>query len=353
MNKEYFGVGSIQKLGDILHEVRPQKILLVRGQRSFHSSGVANIIQKIISSYAVCEFYDFSSNPRIEDIERGIALVQKERPDIIVAVGGGSVMDMAKIINVLAVQKEPITMRGMPLVAIPTTAGTGSEVTQFAAFYIDKTKHSLDHPYVRPDYAIVDPMLAYTLPPRITASTGMDALSQAIESYWNIYATDESKKYAREAIVLAHNHLKDAVQNPSSKSREAMARAAYLAGKAINITRTTACHAVSYPMTAHFGIPHGHAVALTLGSMFEYNSKEPKAQKTMQELEHLLGVQSTYHARAKIETLMDNIGLERHLYKLGVDVEVVVKNGFNPERVKNNPRVLTESALRSMLRDLA
>src|SRR3712207_9423070 len=128
-------------------------------------------------------------------------------------VGGGTALDIAKSVRLLAAQgsdprrcvtgAEPITARGVPLIAVPTTAGSGSEATQFAVVYIDGVKHSLDHPWVRPDYSVVDPALSLGLPAAIAASTGMDALAHAIESYWSVRSTDESRRYAADAISLA------------------------------------------------------------------------------------------------------------------------------------------------------
>jgi alcohol dehydrogenase class IV len=174
---------------------------------------------------------------------------------------------------------------GKPLIAIPTTSGTGTEATCFAVVYIDKTKYSLKHSSILPDYTIIDPTLTHAMPPLVTAATGMDALAQAIESYWGVKSTHESQAYAREAITLTLAYLKAACQN-EVEARDAMSRAANLAGKAINLTETTACHAVSYPITSYFNVPHGHAVALTLASMFGYinnlrSMSQGRAQYTM------------------------------------------------------------------------
>src|SRR5207248_4789041 len=125
-------------------------------------------------------------------------------------------------------------------------------------------KYSVCHEFLLPDIAIVDPILTHKMSPRLTAITGMDALSQAIESYWSIHSTEESKGYAREAIRIIVDQLPKAVNEPTNDSRLAMARASHLAGKAINVTRTTAPHALSYALTSRFGVPHGQAVSLTL-----------------------------------------------------------------------------------------
>ncbi|MBU1014867.1 phosphonoacetaldehyde reductase, partial [Patescibacteria group bacterium] len=364
MEKHFFGAGSIKELKGILEQEGAKKILLVAEKEAYEKSGAKDAIVPLLVSFQVEEFSDILPNPTIEQVEKGIAVFRRFQPDVVLAVGGGSTIDTAKALNALAVQEgEPasyvrkerkIEKEGKPLIAVPTTAGTGAEATQFAVVYLGKTKHSLAHPFVLPVYSIVDARFTFSLPPRITASTGMDALSQAVESFWSAKSTAESKGYAREAIQLAFQSLEKAVNNPDEEVRTAMAKAAYLSGRAINIAETTACHAVSYPITSYFGVPHGHATALTLPSMILFNSGVGEedctdergteyVRKTMDELAGIMGVKDGREAKEKIEKLMDAIGLERKLEKLGVktqeNMETIVSNGFNPERVKNNPRL--------------
>lgn len=375
--QEYFGFGSISNLRKILSKHSPFRIFLVTGKNSYEKSGAKRILENYLKGYEVTHFYDFEENPKLHSIEKGLKIFKKNKCDFVIAVGGGSAMDTAKLINVLAVNsgkpddyikgKVSITKKGRILVAIPTTAGSGSEATKFAVVYINKIKHSLEHGLVVPDYAIVDPQLMLSLPKNVTASSGMDALSQAIESYWAVNSTNESRKYARGSIKLVMANLANSVSNPSEKSRENMAMAAHLAGKAINITRTTACHAISYPTTSYFNVPHGHAVALTIPSMLAYNlnvneddllDKRGAAyiKKTINEIAKLLGASSVDEASAKIISLMKQIGLATKLSELGIksneDIELIIKNGFDPSRVRNNPRKLTEEALRKILNDI-
>ena len=375
--KEYFGVGSISKLVKILEIEKAKRIFLVTGRDSYISSGAEEAINELLQGIEVKRFFDFETNPKLEDIERGIVEFRKFDPDVVVAVGGGSVMDVAKALSFLGVQEvEPSKLifglvdstsldqeRKIPLIAIPTTAGSGSEATHFAVVYAGNEKHSLAHEWVLPDYAIVDPNLTLNLPARITAVTGMDALCQAIEAYWSVNSTDESKMYSEEAIKLILESLLPAVNNPTLIHRNSMSKAANLAGKAINIAKTTACHAVAYPMTSYFGIDHGHAVGLTLGSMLEYNSRVSEddlqdsrgvkyVQETIKKISRLLGVSDAEEGKSRIEKLMKDIGLETRLSELGLrkkDLQVIVEHGFNPGRVKNNPRVLTKEELERML----
>jgi alcohol dehydrogenase len=368
MQKEYFGVGCVSKLKEVITNKGCKKVFLVSDKVSFALSGAEEKIMPLLADNYVVHFNDFSPNPKLEDVQKGIDLYSKENCDLVIAVGGGSVIDMAKCINVLAAQsgqpqeyilkEKGLECSGNPLIAIPTTCGTGSEATHFAVVYIGNTKYSLAHKeYLIPDTVILDPTFVSSLPAKIAAATGMDALCQAIESYWAVGATDESKQYAKQAIILCQSNLVNAVNN-NLESRAAMMRAANLAGKAINISKTTACHAISYPLTSYYNIPHGHAVALTLGEVFMFNSlsNDLNAKNVMQELLSILDVSSADGAKGKINTLMDAIGLQRKISLLGVnstkDINVILENGFTPERMGNNPRLLSREDLNKILLDI-
>ena len=365
-----FGWDSATRVGELIARHDPRNVLLVTGQASYVSSGAEAALGPSLAGYAVTRFSDFSVNPKIEDVREGIAVARRLECDLVIAVGGGTALDVAKSVRTLAAQQgDPlgyvtgegsIARDGVPLIAIPTTAGSGSEATQFAVVYVDGVKHSLDHPSVLPDYSVVDPALSATLPPAITASTGMDALAHSIESYWSIHSTDASRTHAAEAITLVIGSLADAVARPDPENRTAMARAAHLAGKAINITRTTACHAISYPITARFGVPHGHAVALTLPHMLLFNAgvtREDVAdergvewvQARIGEIAALLGASDAVDARRRLLDLMGAISLETSLRRVGIeDVEVIVGEACN-KRLGNNPRRLTQESLRRLL----
>jgi alcohol dehydrogenase class IV len=183
----------------------------------------------------------------------------------ILAIGGGSVIDLAKAVIYNCIESSlPV-----PFFAVaPTTAGSGTEATHFAVLYKERKKISIVHPSLLPVFVILDPVLTYSLPAYQTAASGMDALAQAIESYWNVNATKESKEYAAEAILLWRDFFEKAVVSPEPINREKILFAAHLAGKAIDITRTTGPHALSYYLTANHTIPHGQAVALFLPMFF-------------------------------------------------------------------------------------
>lgn len=375
---EFIGKDSVKNLPKILIENNFKNVFYITGNSPLEQGNIDKV-QSIIEKE--CKFFHFNDivpTPTIEGIRKALNLFRKGNYDLIIAMGGGSVLDIGKCVSIFStnegkiedylLKKTTIKRSGIPLVLIPTTTGTGSEATHFAVIFIEKTKYSLADPkFMYADYVIVDPELTYTLPKRVTAYTGMDALSQGIESFWNINSTDESKKYAKKAIELVINNLLKTVHNPDKELRYNMAIAANYAGKAINITKTTACHAISYPITSYFNIPHGHAVALTLPSMIVFNSEVDEndvldtrgvdyVKKTMSELISIIGVSSFIEAKEKIKDLMIDIGLEIKLQDLGIksqeDIEIIIKNGFNPERVKKNPRLLTEPQLRNILEEI-
>ena len=281
-------------------------------------------------------------------------------------------MDIAKLVNVLShqpeevvdyvVDKKPLVNQGLPLVAIPTTSGSGSEATKFAVIYIDQVKFSLSHEYLLPSYAIVDPELTYSLPAKSAAASGMDALSQAVESFWSVRSTEESRELAEKAIKMILNALERSLDG-ALHAKGQMALAAHLAGKAINMTTTTAPHALSYYLTTYFKIPHGHAVALILGEMLVINA-QPTTDNLSPELNYvqylvqiktlflLMGGDCAQACRDQWYNLMRNIGLETSLFQAGgvtrEDLSPIV-DSVNMERLQNNPVRLSADDLHALL----
>lgn len=378
MNQEvFFGPAVATSLGNVLREITPRNILLVTGKSSYALSGAEEVMAKALQPWPFHRFCTNTPYPEIGEVERWVDLIQKEEFDVMIAVGGGRVLDMAKLIRIFAAQdvspleiimhRRSIQRRGVPLIAIPTTSGSGSQATRFAVVYIDKKKFSVDHEYILPDMAIVDPQLTYSLPPRITAVTGMDALSQAVESFWCVNSTGPSQAWAMEAIRLILGNLHAAVQEPSALSRDAMCRASHLAGQAINITKTTASHALSYAMTSYFGVPHGLAASLLLGEFLVYNSQVTDGDVAdargagfvrgiMDKLNELLGCANPDASRDKISNFMRSIGLETRLTHVGVntpaDYDLIIDQA-NVERMENNPRRVTQKSIREMMGRIA
>jgi len=363
MNKrKFFGVGSISYLNDILQRVGARKILLVTGKNSYTKCGAESKINKIVQRYEVGVFNDFRSNPDLTDVKKGVEVLQKFNPDVICAIGGGSVIDIAKLIkyfgiaeinnieNIIKNSQQKCVASKIKLIAIPTTSGTGSEATEFAVLYVNKIKESIENMNIMPNYSIIDPRFTYNSPKSLVSVVGLDTLAQAIESYWSNKSTLKSKKYARFVIKVVLENLVKAY-NGDKEAKNELSKASYLSGKAINISKTTAPHAISYTLTSNYGIPHGYAVALTLGYFFRINYEEDNqnindsrgvhyVKSTMKEIFDLLSVNNAESAKKRWDVLLRQINLKPSLKQLGFarenDINKII-NGVNLNRLKNNP----------------
>ncbi len=372
MQKEYIGRGNIKNIKSILIALRVQKVLLVTGKESYSKSNAQSYLDPYLENLDTLRFSEFDINPNIKDINKGVGVLKRFKPDLVIAIGGGSVIDMGKTINILAAQYEKnierlvkdkglIINKGMPLVAIPTTAGTGSEATSFSVVYINRIKYSLVHKFILPDFVIVDSVLSYSVSHSLAASSAMDALSQSIESYWAIKSTDKSKMYAKQSILKILPNIRRAIKGDKT-SIDIISIAANLSGKAINITTTTAAHAISYPITSFYGIPHGHSVALTLGSFFFINSDIESQEvvdkrgakylsSTMKDLFALFGKSNARECFQIWVEIMNDIGMESDFKKLGIvgnNVSKIIKN-VNLERMDNNPVRVTRNMVRKII----
>jgi alcohol dehydrogenase class IV len=373
IQEEFIGFSGLDQLPFILERYKARRILIVKGKNSFRESGAERLIHDKLEKYTSVQMGELGSVPTIGDVTRGVEAIRSFSPDMIVAIGGGNVLDVAKLMNIFAVQsgsvsdylfgKKRIEGKGKPLVAIPTTAGSGSEATHFAVIYVEKKKYSVAHGSLIPEIAIVDPALTRSLSAKQTAFSGMDALCQAIESFWCIHSTQESKSFAGEAIGLVNENLIDAVRGGTDDSRLAMAMGAHLAGKAINITKTTAPHALSYPLTAWFGVPHGQAVSLTLAHFLEFNYgvgeadlRDPRGvdyvRKTMEEIASFLGCSNVLSGRERLVRLMREVEIATTFSELGIDKNTAIEkvlDDVNVERLVNNPREVSKDQMRHML----
>ncbi len=281
-------------------------------------------------------------NPRYEAVMNACGELEGHDYDHIIAWGGGSVIDFAKAFR-------HYSKRSTPLIAIPTTAGTGSEATQFAVIYKDGVKQSIDEPSLLPECVILDSQFCENTPRRLKACCAMDAYCQAIESYWARRATEESRGYALKALNLCRECLVQAVNSNDSVANEQMLAASHFAGKAINISRTTAAHALSYKITSAYGIPHGHAVALCMTNLFPMNLRcldDPSPLLTA------LGVASNGFPE-HFRQLLQQIGLETDLLSLGISSATAIADAVNLQRLANNPCPLSHTDLLRILVDEA
>lgn len=250
--------------------IEGKKVFLVRS-RSYDKLDIKGLIDQ----YVYAEFTDFTPNPLYEQIVEGVRKFNNKKCEMIVAVGGGSAIDAAKCIKLFCAMdssknylRQEAADSEMPLIAVPTTAGSGSEATCYAVIYHNGTKQSISSGYILPDAAILEPGVLKQLPVYQKRCTMLDALCQAIESWWSVRSTDKSKAYSKKAISLIMDNYEEYINNNTIGSAEKIMLAANYSGRAINITATTAAHAMSYKLTSIYKLPHGHAVALCMAEVW-------------------------------------------------------------------------------------
>ena len=266
-------------------------------------------------------FKGFTPNPKYEEAEIGANLFRGSGCDGVVAVGGGSALDVAKCVRAFSGMdptrnylNQPYPTDGAPLIAIPTTAGTGSESTRYVALYRDGEKQSLAHDCLLPDCAILEPAALLTLPDYQRKCTMLDALCHAVESWWSVPATLESRALSRRALEMIGAHLDGYLSNTFEGNR-GMQWAANLAGQAINLAPTTAAHAMSYRLTTLYGLPHGLAAGMCLPHVWEYMidhmdaCRDPRGgeplMETFERIAAVLGATGAREGGKRIRDLMD------------------------------------------------
>lgn len=371
----FLGPKSAHRTQEVLEGLNASRVLVVHGRTSFSLCGADRIAAEWEGPYTVRHFDGFHANPQIRDVREGVRLAREFRPDAVVGIGGGSALDVAKAIAVLASQDadpaENLTTPGLlrarrqcALILLPTTSGSGSEMTTFATIYDGSGKHSLDHPQVRSDLVLIDPDLTASMPLRTAVAAGLDALCQAVESYWAVSATEESRSFAHSAMAQLFVVLESAasrgfapavLQRPEERGRLALAAAT--AGTAINITRTTAAHALSYLLTARQGLSHGAAVAVHLRWLISHH-----AQVTAEDCRHPGGpekvlrliddIQKLSHEVASlpledlIARLLRSGGYPADLAELALSPQewtAPLTSALTSGRAANSPRAVTEA----------
>jgi len=280
-------ISGIHTLGHLPELVPDQGKILLVTTIGATQRGLTQKIGQLVGYDRLLIHDRVTPNPELDDLDRMTAHYCHENISIIVALGGGSVLDTAKILGVTLLcnlinplekmfrQKMKLRFQvRIPVIAIPTTSGTGAEVTPFSTVWDQTThqKHSVSGDLVYPEYALLDPELTLSLPVQETLYTGLDAVSHALESLWNKNRTPISEAYALKALVSANKALPLVLQNLNDPAlRTDMQSAAVLAGLAISQTRTALAHAISYPLTSYFGVPHGLACSFTLLSIIRKN----------------------------------------------------------------------------------
>lgn len=350
-----FGTGSIRTLGGEIRSLGAARCLVVCDR--FLKPTVEAMRKEIPEIAAV--FSDVEENPQLSGVIEAAKLVRESKADAVVGIGGGSTMDTAKFTaaiakenaDALACFKGEISFpeTRFPMIAVPTTAGTGSEVTQVSVISHGKEKKTINNPVFMPTLAIVDPALTLTVPPRTTMNTGLDAMAHALEGYWSKHHQPISDLCAIKAVRLVLENLETAYRDGSNlAARESMSLAALLGGMSFALPKTAGSHACSYPLSEDYHLPHGEACAFTLDSFVRINADE-----RLEMLAERVGLSGTDELADRIKALKTLGELRTRLSDLGeVDMNKLCRDAARHPLMQNNPVAMDETALRKMFEAL-
>lgn len=351
-------IQGIDKLPQILKEINSKKLFLVVDS-SYPFLNIKDAIETLEVEKVL--FSDFIPNPLYEDVCKGIDLLKAEKCDSILAVGGGSAIDVAKCIKLAVLAAEGnnaiipplvntrVACDGskLPFIAIPTTAGTGSESTHNAVMYYEGSKQTVTNDGVLPDYALLEPTVLKTLPLYQKKCTMMDALCQGIESWWSVNSTEESYEYSRKTIELIIQNWRAYIFDNDLKAAEQIMIAANYGGRAINITQTTAAHAMSYKITSLYNLPHGHAVAVCLPEIWEYmighmeKCIDPRGVEYLSgiffQIANVMGCETPLSTISIFRQMLENMELKKPVPGEREKEIAALSKSVNPIRLKNNP----------------
>jgi alcohol dehydrogenase len=363
--KIVFGNGSLLELPGHIRDLGGKNPLIVMDQ-NLAKTGLQEKITGLLASegFKFVVFNKVEPEPRIELADDGAALAQKKKCDIVIGVGGGSAMDVAKAIAVIAANKgkavdflglNKVPKPGLPKIMIPTTAGTGSEVT-FTAVFVRKNlqkKEGMNSPHLYPELALLDPELTLSLPPAPTAQTGLDALCHAIESYTSINANPMSEMFSLEAIALIAENLRTCVHDGRNiAARERMLLGSLYAGIGLANAGVTAVHSLSYPLGGKYGVGHGLANTIMLPPVMAFNL--PGALEKFADIAEAMGEcidglpdrEAAYLAVDAVESLIEDCGIEASIQDFGVkqeDFAALADVAMTVARpLENNPRKMTK-----------
>jgi lactaldehyde reductase len=358
----YFEAGCRNNIAQELTEKNFKKAFIAT-DKDLIKFGVTKLVTDVLEkiNFPYCIFDEIKPNPTIENCQKGLQLFIEENADVIIAIGGGSVIDTAKAIGITFTNPEfrdivslegvaPTKNRSIPIIAFPTTAGTAAEVTINYVITDESTKRKMVcvDPKDIPILAIVDAELMYSMPKELTAATGMDALTHAIEGYITKGAWTMTNMFALNAIALISENLKQAVDNGKDKeAKENMALASYIAGMGFSNVGLGIVHSMAHPLGAVYDIPHGVANALLLPYVMEYNKSSSKSKYA--DIAEAMGVNTKMmpeevaadEAIKAVRELSISIGIPQKLNELGVKEEDLLKlanDAFNDPCTPGNPK---------------
>jgi len=350
-------ISSTNDIKDFLYDKNFKKIFILCGKNSFLKSGAKKFIEESLTKKEIRYLYKISNFPTLDELIKIIKNIREFKPDLILAIGGGAIIDYAKIANLIELKDDlkkliinyayPFNKKYTKLAVIPTTAGSGAEVTSNAVIYVEGIKYSFENELLKPDNFFLVPEFLITAPHKIKSSSGFDAIAQAIESMLSKKSNEESLSYASKSLSISINSYISFLDSPNLKNATEMSIASNLAGKAISISKTTAPHATSYPFTSLFNISHGHAVSLFFEKFLKYNFDNLNRSETnfdiKERYEHMFkifNVNNMNEFNLKISIIKKRAKLEDNLENLNIDInknsEKIIK-GINLLRLGNNP----------------
>lgn len=344
-------LGAIQRL-DAYVPYRRVALITTPG---FSRRGTTRVVAQVLGDKLVDILDNVQPNPDVRDIDQQAAVLRPAKPDALVALGGGSSIDTAKALARLLTQRPECSLtehfregrdfelrHALPVVAIPTTAGTGAEVTPFGTvwdFELNK-KYSVTGQDLYPAFAVLDPELTLDLPEEVTISSGLDAISHALESVWNKNANPITQAFATQALRHALPALKTVKESPKDlPARSSLMQASMIAGLAISQTRTALAHSISYPLTTHYNLPHGFACSFTLPALLAFNAEVDDGR--LQVLSNSLGYKNVPELMRGLKGLFQQIELERYMGRYIADMSGIVHLAEHmqaKERAENNLR---------------
>lgn len=364
-----FGNGVRNNLKKYIDSINGTKGVLVCS-KSFAKNGVADEFVKMSEGAIVAVFSDIRPNPTTDNVNACVEVLRSVGADFAVALGGGSPMDCCKAASAIAKGDDKIepyhsgtkaidTNEVIPMIAVATTSGTASEVTNIAVLtdLAQNLKQPMNDPAMYPKIAVIDPELTLTVPKQITASTGLDVLSHAIESYWSTINQPICSACSIYSAQLVFKWLDKAYNEPDNiEAREKMAEASIVAGVAFSHPRTTGSHACSFPLTNIYGIPHGEACAFTLDYFVRFNADNADSDGRITAFAKACGFDTPYAMADEILAMKRRMGMKTTLSEIGCVTDEQIKELTKKSMsmlMKRNPVELSEDDIYTMYKALA
>lgn len=358
----YTGWGALEQLLPEVGKYEPKKILIVTDPM-LAKIGLTNRVSDPLEKegYAVTIYTEVVPEPPLETGENLVSFTRDNGFDMVIGVGGGSALDLAKLAAILATHEGPVAdylnltgsrsveKKGLPLILIPTTSGTGSEVTNIAVLSLETTKDVVTHDFLLTDVAIVDPELTISVPPKVTAATGIDALTHAVEAYISVNASPATDALALQAIRLIARSLRTAVHNgEDKKARTDMSHGSFLAGLAFFNAGVAGVHALAYPLGGQFHIAHGDSNAVLLPYVMSYIRKS--CETRMADILDALGgnssflsdTEASYKCVDELKRIVQDVGIPSTL--AGFNIPETALDSLTADGVKQK-RILARSPL--------